>query len=509
MGCIQFKKITRDKFRSIGLVVGPVLFILFVSIPFEGLSFEAKVVIGTTIWMICWWVSEALPVYVTALVPLVIFPVFSVIPLGETAAKYADRIIFLFLGGFMVAKAIEKSGLHKRFALTILSHFGNNPRNIVAAFIIITGFISAWMSNTATAMLMIPIAAAVVAQVHDEQKRSRFAVCLMLSVAYAASLGGMATLIGTPPNAIFASLANSIQDVEVSFTQWMLIGMPISAVSLFILWIYMVNVGARIDPAPLTEERHLITKKLLELGRMTRDEKAVAAVFAATAIAWVTRGLLWGNHLPSVDDSLIAITAAIALFIIPSFKRKQHAISNRDKLAADSGELATDPNGQDNSHAIMDWKTAATIPWGVLLLIGGGLALAAGFSVTGLDGLIANNLVFLKEINYLLIILLIVTVTILAGEFMSNTAAAALIIPVAASLAPTLSINPMFLMVPVAVATSFGFMMPVGTPPNAIAFATGHVTVSKMVRAGSVMNLIGIVIVTSMTAVLAPLIWGN
>jgi solute carrier family 13 (sodium-dependent dicarboxylate transporter), member 2/3/5 len=238
------------------------------------LSFEAKIVIGTTIWMVSWWVSEALPIYVTALVPLVIFPAFNVIPLDETAAKYSDRIIFLFLGGFMLAKAIEKSGLHKRFALTILHHFGTNPRNIIAAFIIVTGFISAWMSNTATAMLMIPIAAAVITQVHDEQKRSRFAVCVMLSVAYAASLGGMATLIATPPNAVFASLSKSIQDVDVSFSQWILVGMPISAVSLFVLWVYMVNVGAKIDASPLTEARHFVVRKL-ELGRMTRDEKLV------------------------------------------------------------------------------------------------------------------------------------------------------------------------------------------------------------------------------------------
>jgi solute carrier family 13 (sodium-dependent dicarboxylate transporter), member 2/3/5 len=473
-----------------------------------------------TIWMISWWISEALPIYVTALVPLVIFPAFNVISLGETAAKYADRIIFLFLGGFMLAKAVEKSGLHKRFALTILRRFGTNPRNIVAAFIIVTGFISAWMSNTATAMLMIPIAAAVIAQVHDEQKRSRFAVCLMLSVAYAASLGGMATLIGTPPNAVFASLSKSIQDVDVSFSQWMLVGMPISAVSLFVLWVYMVNVGAKIDSSPLTEERHLVVRKLLELGRMTRDEKLVAVVFAATAAAWVTRGLLWKDFFPLVDDSMIAIMAAIVLFIIPSYKGREQSAGKIPMEMRDHGNsghdaadrLMTDPSRQENSFAILDWKTAATIPWGVLLLIGGGLALASGFSATGLDEHVTKNLAFLGGTNYvvvILVILVIVAVTIFAGEVISNTATAALIIPIAATLASSLSINPMLLMVPVAVATSYGFMMPVGTPPNAIAFATGHVTVPKMARAGVLLDLIGVAVVTVMTALLVPLVWGN
>lgn len=463
--------------------------------------------------MISWWVSEALPIYVTALVPLVIFPAFNILPLGETAAKYSDRIIFLFLGGFMLAKAIEKSELHKRFALTILHKFGTNPRNIIAAFIIVTGFISAWMSNTATAMLMIPIAAAVVAQVHDEQKRSKFAVCLMLSVAYAASLGGMATLIGTPPNAVFAALSKSIQDVDVSFSQWMLVGMPISAVSLFVLWVYMVNVGAKIDASPLTEEQHLVKRKLVELGRMTGDEKRVAVVFAATAAAWVTRGLLWKDFFPLIDDSMIAIMAAMVLFIIPSTRGKRQ---NADKLQIEidehnkqSSDDDNRPHSQESSYAILDWKTAVTIPWGVLLLIGGGLALASGFSATGLDEHIAKNLAFLERANYIIIILVIVVVTIFAGEMISNTATAALIIPVAATLASSLSINPMLLMVPVAVATSYGFMMPVGTPPNAIAFATGHVTVPKMARAGVFLDLIGVAVVTAMTALLVPLVWGN
>ncbi len=511
--------LTREHFRKIGLVSGPLLFVLIVNSPIEELSFEAKVVLGTAILMSAWWVSEALPIYVTALIPVVIFPAFSVTTLGETAAKYADRIIFMFLGGFMLAKAIEKTGLHKRFALTILHYFGTNPKHIVAAFIIVTGFLSAWMSNTATAMLMIPIAAAVVTQVQDEKRRSSFAICLMLSVAYAASLGGMATLIGTPPNAVFASLSKSILDVDVTFSQWMLVGMPVSAASLFVLWIYMVNFGAKIDRDPLMEERSLISRKLAELGKINRDEKLVATVFAATAIAWITRGLLWKDVLPMVDDSMIAIAAALSLFIIPASaagRNKRHEESpdqkKEDPGKADSGlkRFGNRASSSELVHsALLDWESAVKIPWGVLLLIGGGLALAGGFSATGLDEQIAKNLSFLGNVNHIVIILAIVAITIFAGEIISNTATAALIIPVAASLAASLSINPMLLMMPVAVSASYGFIMPVGTPPNAIAFATGHVTAQKMARAGLPLDLIGIALVTIMTAVLVPLVWNQ
>lgn len=514
--------------RKIGLLAGPILFVIITILPIEGLSFEARIVVATTIWMVSWWISEALPIYVTALIPLVLFPAFDVTGLGETSAQYADRIIFLFLGGFMLAKAIEKSGLHKRFALSILRIFGTDPRYIVAAFIIVTGILSAWMSNTATAMLMIPIAAAVVAQVSDEQKRSRFAVCLMLSVAYAASLGGMATIIGTPPNAVLASLSKSILDTDVSFSQWMLLGMPVSFLSLIVLWLYMVNFGAKIDKTPLTEGKALIVKRLAELGKMSRDEKLVAVVFAATASAWITRGLLWKDLLPLVDDSMIVIVAVISLFIIPSsvgkakgmVERRGHERSSLREGGSFLGSkedphssAVNDKGGssfnREGSEALLDWPTAIKIPWGILLLIGGGLALAGGFSATGLDSIIASNLAFLGDMHYVVVVLVIVAITIFASEIMSNTAAAALIIPVAASLAASLSINPMLLMVPVAVATSFGFIMPIGTPPNAIAFATGHVTARKMARAGLPLDLIGIVLVTSMVVLLAPVIWGQ
>jgi sodium-dependent dicarboxylate transporter 2/3/5 len=508
---------TRRNIRRIGLVLGPALFAIVLAIPFGDLSQGARVVLATTLWMGAWWITEAIPIYVTALLPLVMFPLLGILDIGATSANYADRIIFLFLGGFLVAKAIEKAGLHRRFALTILRTFGSTPKYIVAAFMIITGFLSAWMSNTATTLLMLPIAVAVILQfsgspILSSANKERFGTCLMLCVAYSASIGGMATLIGTPPNAIFASLAQSLAAVDVTFTQWMLVGMPVSAVSLFVAWWYMVNFGAKVtDIPPVTKEKSMIVKELAGLGRMSRNEKAVLAIFAATAIAWVTRGLVWKDAFPMIDDSTIAMAAAISLFAIRlpsrSSPSKQSAGSIDAANNATDEKIGEDISTNGNSIALLDWKTAIKIPWGVLLLIGGGLALASGFTSTGLDVWIAGQMSFLAGMHYIIIILAIVAITVFAGEIISNTAMAALLIPISASLAASLGVSPVLLMLPVAIAASYGFIMPVGTPPNAIVFATGHVTAAKMARAGLPLDIIGIAVVTLLTSLLVPLVW--
>lgn len=514
--------------RKLGIISGPLLFLLLVIFfpstdadnDVSAITSEQKVVLAATAWMVIWWISEALPIYVTALLPVLLFPLFGITDLGETAARYADRIIFLFLGGFIVAIAVERTGLHKRLALNILRIFGTNPKYIVAAFVIVTGFLSAWLSNTATATLMIPIAAAVIALVDDEKQRTKFGACLVLAVAYSASLGGMATLVGTPPNAVFASLSRSIFDVDVTFAQWMMVGMPVSAVSLFVAWVYLVNFGTtRIDTkvmgTSIAGGKSLMARKLAELGPMSRDEKLVAAVFLATAIAWVSRGLLWKDVLPMVDDSMLAIAAAVSLFVIPASARPSLPSSSSSSSSPPSSpppqplsSRNTKVTRSRSAAAILDWESAAKIPWGVLILIGGGLALAGAFSATGLDAKIATALGLLGGVDHVIIILVIVAVTIFASEFISNTAAA-LIIPVTASLAQSLSVEPMLLMVSVALATSYGFVMPVGTPPNAIAFSTGHVTARMMAKAGMPLDIIGIVLVTVMASMLAPLVWGK
>lgn len=533
--------INRQQAKRIGLFLGPILFFVVLFSPIaQDLPWEARIVLASTFWMGSWWITEAIPIYVTALMPLVIFPSLDVTDLGETSANYADRIVFLFLGGFILAKAVEKSNLHKRFALNMLKIFGTNPKYVVASFMLVTGFLSGWMSNTATTMLMLPIAAAVISQFQNKQDKDKFGLCLMLSVAYSASIGGMSTLIGTPPNAILASLSSSLADVQVTFGQWLIVGLPISAISLLVAWLYMVNIGVNIRGIkPVAEEKGMVVKKLSELGRITGDEILVAGVFAATATAWITRGLLWQDILPMVDDSTIAIAAAISLFLIPSISsnRNSHKEGTRDNIEhTQKKESGSSPynkkrDGDDDDRAhdftqinsendiggttidnnrgkrLMDWKTAVTIPWGVILLIGGGLALANAYTTTGLDEWIAERLVFLQGLNYLVVIFVIVAIAIFVGEIVSNTASAALLIPISASLAASVDIDPLLLMIPLTIATSFGFVMPVGTPPNAIVFASGYVTIPKMARAGLPLDIIGIILVTALTTLLVPLIW--
>ncbi len=459
------------KIGKIGVSLGIILFLVTLYSPLD-LDYPAKLVLATTILMVALWVTEALPIYVTALLPLLIFP-FTDSELSDTLTGYADRIIFLFLGGFMLALAIEKSMLHKRFALHILRIVGADQKHLIGSFMIATASLSAWISNTATTMLMLPIALSIISQVSNR----RFATCLLLSIAYSASLGGLATLIGTPPNAILASLAKQLLDIEISFGKWLLVGVPVSIISLMVTWSYLVNIGVKVDAKPLFDKSIILTE-LNRLGSISRDEKIVAVVFGATAIAWITRGLLWKSYAPFIDDATIALFAALVLFLIPS-----------------------------RGGRLLEWNDAKKIPWGVLLLIGGGLSLASAFTATGLDLWLADRLM-LTDMHHVMIIMLVVAITIFTGEIMSNTASAALLIPIGATIAGNLGIDPLLLMVPIAVATSYGFMMPVGTPPNAIIFASGYISIKDMVKVGLPLDLIGIIVVTTSSILLVPIVLG-
>jgi solute carrier family 13 (sodium-dependent dicarboxylate transporter), member 2/3/5 len=524
--------ISNNLITRIGLFLGPFLFLIVIFLPIpqlNELSIESKVVLAATLWMAVWWITETVPIYVTALLPLIIFPSLSVTSFTETSFNYADSIIFLFLGGFLLAKAVEKSNLHKRFAFKMLNLFGTNPKYIVAAFMVVTWFLGAWMSNTATAILMLPIALAVISLIKNVEKHSKFVVCLLLSVAYSASIGGVTTLIGTPPNAIFASLANSIAGVDVTFSQWLLLGLPIGGISLFVAWLYMIRFGSKITDinSDIIGDKNVIRKKLGDLGRISRDEKLVAIVFILTAAAWITRGLIWKDVLPMVDDSMIAIASAILLFLIPSTSsssstspdkenlkdsKLEHTPNNMRDLSLNGNQDSNSNSNSNNvnsntSSRLLDWNTAVTIPWGVLILIGGGLALANGFTSTGLGDWIAGQLSFLGDANYIIIILVLVTLAILPTEMISNTATAALLLPISASLATSMGINPILFMAPVAIATSYGFIMPVGTPPNAIVYSSGYVSIAKMARAGIPLDFISIVMVTILTTILVPLVF--
>jgi len=468
-----------NKLRITGFVLSPILFTIILFYPIDGLAFEAKLILGLVVWMAIWWATEAIPFYVTASIPFFVFPLFNVVDIDKVISAYGDKLVFLLMGGFLVAKTIEKVNLHKRFALNTLKIVGTKPKNIILGFIIVTGCMSAGITNTATTLLILPIAIAVISQVDVAQKK-RFATCLILCIAYAASLGGMSTLIGTAPNALFASLTDSLAGIEIIFFDWMLVGVPISVVSLFVLWIYMTT-AARLDNSkPILKSKNIITEELKNLGNWSRNEKIVLMIFAATAIAWITRGLFWKELLPFVGDHVIVLVAVAALLLLPSGKKMER---------------------------LLDLRTASKIPWGVLLLIGGGLALASGFTTTGLDMWIADKMLFLGELDYFLIVLVIVTITMLTSEIMSNTAVAALLLPIMAVLGSATELDPILLMAPVAFATSYGFMMPVGTPPNAIAIGSGHVSIKQMVRYGLPFDLICIPILTVMIVFLVPLVW--
>ena len=519
--------ISKSIIGTIGLILGPVLFLIVIFIPIPqiaDLSFAAKIVLASILWMSSWWITEAIPIYVTALLPIVIFPSLQITTLEETSLNYAHSIIFLFLGGFLLAKAVEKSNLHKRFAYTILNIFGTNPKFIVAAFMVVTWFLGAWMSNTAVTILMLPIALAVISLIDDIKKQSNFVVCLLLSVAYSASISGVTTLIGSPPNAIFATLANSLTGINVTFSQWLLMGLPISSISLLVLWSYLFRFGSKITDikSVVIGEKDMIKKKLLELGPLSRDEKIVAIVFIITVALWISRGLFWKDFLPSVNDSTIVIASAISLFMIPSSSSsfsKKNKEDKKDDGNSDVKSYNLNRNNQKSSvnisssnikekPKILDWQTAVGIPWGVLILIGGGLALANAFTSTGLGEWMAAKISFLGNANYLIIILVFVTLAILPSEMISNTATAALLIPIAASFASSIHLNPILFMVPVAVATSYGFIMPVGTPPNAIVFSTGYLTAGQIARAGLPLDLISIALVTLLTSIFVPLVFG-
>lgn len=462
-----------------GLVLGPALFLLVILSPIEGLTNESKFVLGIALWMASWWILGTIPIYATSLIPLVLFPALGIIDVTKIPLYYLDKIVLLFLGGFLLAKAIETSALHKRFALNILKTFGTKPRYIVGAFIIITASLSAWMTNTASTLLILPIAVAVISQIKDSQERSKFGTCLMLCVAYSASIGGVATLIGTPPNALFASLSEPLTGIDISFGQWMMVGVPVSAISLVILWLYMVNVS-KLGHTPIAGTKQMVQLELGKIGKMIKDEKIVLIIFVGTAVGWISRGLIWKDYFPFIEDYTIVLVAVIILLVIPSTKTKKR---------------------------LLDLNSARKIPWGILVLIGGGLALAGGFTATGLDSWIADQLLFVSGMEFFVILLVIVAITIFSGELMSNTAGAALLLPVMASLATVLDMNPILLMAPVAIATSFGFIMPIATPPNAIVFGSGYVTASKMARFGLPLNLISILSITIMMSILIPLMW--
>lgn len=477
-----------SKRRLSGLILGPALFAILLILPVpSGMSPEAMKVAAVAALMATFWMTEAIAIPATALMPIALFPLLAVMPTSKVTAAYANHLIYLFLGGFLLAASIEKWQLHKRIALHTIQLVGVTPQRIVLGFMLATAFLSAWISNTATAMLMMTIGIAVLkqtttrsGQINDtgESANSSFGTALMLGIAYAASIGGVATLIGTPPNAILAGVAEKNFGYSIGFAQWMLFGVPLSVVMLSATWFYLTRYVMGNAVVELPGGRQAIRQQVKLLGPMSSQEKKVLAVFVFVAAAWILRGLINFEFLKNVTDSSIAILAALLLFIIPADWQK--------------------------SEFLLDWNTAARIPWDIIVLFGGGFALASGFESSGLTQWIADQLVVLRGVGLVITVLAVVLIVIFLTEVTSNTATASLVVPVIGAFALAVKIHPVYLMVAVAIAASFAFMLPVATPPNAIVFSSRQISIAQMVKAGIWLNFFGSLIITLFAVVVIP-----
>ncbi|OLO06393.1 anion transporter [Salinicola sp. MH3R3-1] len=466
----------------IGLVLGPIWIILTQVLPAPaGMEPAAWHCVGLALLLATWWATEAIPIPATSLLPIPLAPALDIAELKGTAASYANPTIFLFLGGFLLGIAMQRWNLHRRIALRILNVVGQKPKQQIAGFMLATGFISMWVSNTATAIMMLPIGMSVVSLFAsaDSGEVKRYATALLLAIAYSASIGGIATLIGTPPNAILAGYLSSEQNIELGFAQWMIVGLPVSIAMMVVAWWWLTRGGfkLKLDDG----SGNVIGDELAKLGKLSAAEARVGIVFLLAALAWVTRPLLndWGVEW--LSDTSIALLAGVALFLIPS--------------------------GNERHRPLLLWEDARDLPWGILLLFGGGLALASTISGSGLADWIANQLSVFGALPLLLLIGIVVLVIIFLTELTSNTATAAAFLPLLGALAMSLGVDPLLITVPAAIAASCAFMMPVATPPNAIVFATGHMKIQSMIRAGFLLNIVGTVLVTLIGMGLIELLW--
>ncbi len=477
----------RTRTQNIGLILGPLLFaltLLFVS-P-AGMSDAAIGVLASTLWVATWWITEAIPIPATALLPIILFPLTGAVE-GGVASHYAGNTIFLFLGGFIIAVAMEKWNLHRRIALNIILLVGTSTQRLILGFMVATGFLSMWISNTATAMMMMPIGLAVIAHVNEaiqeEAAETNFGKGIMLGIGYSASIGGLGTLIGTPPNTIFAGIVEEMYGIDISFAKWMLFGVPLSVIIMIGVWFYLVKVAFPMQLKELPGGRGVIADERDALGKMSFEEKLVLFVFSFAAFFWITRTFLPIDFVQNyVDDTIIAITAAVMLFILPSRQARE--------------------------GSLLSWNDAKNIPWGILLLFGGGLAIAAGFKESGLAQWIGEQLTILQDVNLIFVIAIVATLVLFLTEVTSNTATATMMFPIMAALAVALEVHPYALMITAGVAASSAFMLPVATPPNAIVFGSGVLKINDMVKAGFWINLAMIFIITIAIYFLLPAVWG-
>jgi len=479
------------------VLAGPILFAIVLLLPGpDGIGPEGKATLALATWMAVWWLAVAVPLAVTALLPLVLLPALGVATPSAAAAPYANPVIFLFMGGFFLAKTMQRWSLHRRLALAVVSRTGTSPRRLVAGFMLACALLSMWMSNTAATLMMMPIGAAVLSllalpletsapETGSQNEAGSLGAALMLGIAYAGSIGGVATLIGTPPNAVLAAMADELLQVDVSFARWMAIGLPVAALTLVACWFLLCRVMFRLPDRPLAGATRIIERERDGLGSWHPAERVTAIAFGAAAVAWILRepkqigdltipGIQ--SLLPQVGDATIAIAAALVLFVWPT----------RDR--------------DGRRTVVLDWNHARTIPWDILVLFGGGLSLAGAFQSTGLTKWLGGELAILAGLPDVLIIAAVATLFVFVTEITSNTATATLGLPVMAALGESVGVEPLALMTTAAMAASMAFMLPVATPPNAIVFGTGYIQPAEMRRAGFWLNWMGIIVITSVVA---------
>lgn len=460
--------------QYVGLFLGPFWLISVLILPHpNGLTPGAWYTAGIALLMATWWISESIPIPATSLLPLVLFPVLGVRSLEQTATPYAHPIIYLFMGGFMIALGMMRWGLHRRIAMWIIARAGTGPRSLIAGFMIATAGLSMWVSNTATTLMMLPVALSVIAladtKSSGERFKHHFAVALLLGIAYAANLGGMGTLIGTIPNAFISAFFENEYGYTITFTKWMSVGVPIVLIGVPLVFFMITNVLYSFAKHDLVGSTDLIEEEADKLGSMKKGERIVGIVFLITALLWITRPLLT-PFLPGLTDAGIAMTGGLSLFIIPvDFKR---------------------------GIFVQDWETVRELPWGALILIGGGLSLAGAVSGSGLAYWLGESLEPLQQFPTILIILLTTGIIVFLTEITSNTATTATFLPVLATLALAVGESPLLMAVPAALAASCAFMLPVATPPNAIVYGSGRVTVLEMARAGLTLNFAFLLLIT-------------
>ena len=474
------------KKRGFWIGLAAFFFILLSPNP-ESLSSVGWAVAAVTMLMAIWWATEAVPVAVTALLPLACFPMLGVTDFKTAALPYANPNIYLFMGGFILALGIESSGLHKRLALKMLIAVGNSGAKLIGGFMLVSAIISMWVMNTSTTLMLLPIGLAVCASVAEtipnfsQRDRRNFEISLLLGIAYAASIGGMSTLVGTAPNIIFVGFMEEAYGLEISFTDWMKLGVPIATFMLFSSWYAITKIVYPVNFIASVETKLQLQNMLNDLGPLSKDEKKVLTIFSLAASAWMFRTLL-DNYAPfsGLTDAGIAIIAALSFFFIPSENQK------------------TD---------LLTWEQANKLPWGLLVLFGGGLSLAASIGSSGLGGWIGQGLTVLENVPSIILILAVATMIIFLTEITSNVATTSTFLPVVGAVAVALGIAPISLTIPVVLAASCAFMLPVATPPNAIVFGSGKLTIPDMIRAGFALNIIGIFLVTLFAFYLAPMIF--